>query len=259
MRPFLPKIIVATFAIVLLFAPQSISGQADSSGMAISLPIEGEAESGEIICSSPDGFVRCERAFDPQMFGVISDNPATALEAEGTQGDTTKFVLTNGLVRVKVSGINGAISEGDFITSSEIPGFGQLADRSGYVLGSSLDDFSGEGQDDKGEVLVALNIHPAAGLAGPRSDLINVLRQGISAPLFEPLAAFRYVLAALMILIAFSLGFVYFGRVAKTGIEAMGRNPMASRMIQLAVLFNIVITIIIVLIGLAIAYLILIL
>ena len=227
--------------------------------MAISFPIEGEAESGDIICSKPEGFVRCGRPFDPQMFGVISDNPATALEAEGTQGDTTRFVLTNGLVRVKVSGINGAISEGDLITSSEIPGFGQLADRNGYVLGASLDDFVGDGQDDRGEVLVALNIHPAAGLAGPRSDLINVLRQGISAPLFEPLDAFRYVLAALLILISFSLGFIYFGRVAKTGIEAMGRNPMASRMIQLAVLFNIVITIVIVLIGLAIAYLILIL
>ena len=62
-----------------------------------------------------------------------------------------------------------------------------------------------------------------------------------------------------MILISFSLGFIYFGRVAKTGIEAMGRNPMAGKMIQLSVLFNIIVTVIIVLIGLAIAYLILIL
>lgn len=258
MRSFLPKIFIAILLASLL-VPKSVRSQADSSGMAISFPIEGEAESGNIICSKPEGFVRCDRPFDPNMFGVISDKPATALEAAGTQGDTTRLVLTSGLVRVKVSGINGAISEGDFITSSEIPGLGQLADRNGYVLGASLDDFEADGQDDRGEVLVALNIHPAAGLAGPRSDLINVIRQGVSAPLFEPLAAFRYILAALMILIAFSLGFIYFGRVAKTGIEAMGRNPMAARMIQLSVLINIVITIIIVLIGLAIAYLILIL
>lgn len=260
MKSSLPKITIVLFTLFFFFTPKYVFGQADSSGVAISYPINADtAESGHIICAGSEGFVLCDRAFDPQLAGVITDNPAVALEAPGTEGDITRLVLANGTAVVKVSGEGGAIKKGNFVTSSEVPGVGQLATRNGYVLGAALDNFDGESADDRGEVLVALNIHPAAGLAGPRSDLINIIRQGISAPLFEPLAAFRYVLAALMIVLAFSLGFIYFGRVAKTGIEAMGRNPTASRMIQMAVLFNIVITIMIVLIGLAIAYLILIL
>lgn len=261
MNSKLPKY---TFFIILivssLFLPKSVLGQSDSSGVAISFPLNSaEAASGHVVCSRVEGFVLCDRAYDPQMFGVVTDNPALALEAEGSEGDISRLVISTGTALVKVSGINGPIAEGDSVTASEILGVGQKADRNGYVLGAALNNFEGDSEDDRGEILVAINIHPAAGLAGPRSDLINVIRQGISAPLFEPLAAFRYLLAALMVVIAFSLGFIYFGRVARTGIEAIGRNPMASRLIQLSVIIHIVMTIVVVLIGLAIAYLILIL
>jgi F0F1-type ATP synthase membrane subunit c/vacuolar-type H+-ATPase subunit K len=52
---------------------------------------------------------------------------------------------------------------------------------------------------------------------------------------------------------------IYFGKASRAGIEAVGRNPLAKRVIQLTVVMNIVLTIVIVLVGLAIAYLILIL
>ena len=256
------KIIAAiiTFS-VILFSLLTVEASAQNSqGLAISLPIQGEnIRSGHIICGSDSGFILCQNAFDPQVTGVIVDNPALALEAPGTEGDVTRLVLQDGTADVIVSGINGPISEGDFIATSEIPGVGQRADRNGYVLGSALEAFEPQNEEDSGSILVSINIHPAAGLSGARSDLLQALRQGLSAPVFEPLSALRYILAAMMILVAFSLGFIYFGRVAKTGIEAIGRNPMASRMIQITVVINIVITIVIVLIGLAIAYLILIL
>jgi F0F1-type ATP synthase membrane subunit c/vacuolar-type H+-ATPase subunit K len=73
------------------------------------------------------------------------------------------------------------------------------------------------------------------------------------------LASLRYLLAFLIAIIAFVLGFIYFGRVVRVGIEAIGRNPLARRMIQITMLFNILITIVIVLAGLLIAYLILVL
>ena len=62
-----------------------------------------------------------------------------------------------------------------------------------------------------------------------------------------------------MVLIAFTLGMIYFGRSSRAGIEAIGRNPLAKRVIQFTVFMNIVLTIVIVIVGLAIAYLILIL
>jgi len=63
----------------------------------------------------------------------------------------------------------------------------------------------------------------------------------------------------LVTITSFILGFVYFGRVARSGVEAIGRNPLASRIIQFNMLLHIVMSMVIVLIGLAIAYLILIL
>lgn len=252
--------IIIVFAILIGSSAKTIGAQPSSSGLAISLPIKSEGvEDGHIICGKEEGFVLCNLPYDTQMYGVISDNPAVALEAPGTEGDITRLVLQDGTAQVKVSGIGGSIQEGDFVTTSDVPGVGQLAERNGYVLGAALESFEPENEEDTALILIALNMHPATGLSGARSDLLQAIRQGAAAPLFEPLSALRYILAAAMILIAFSLGFIYFGRVAKTGIEAMGRNPMASRMIQMAVLFNIVITIVIVLIGLAIAYLILIL
>lgn len=251
---------IFTIIFLLFLATGDVSAQSNSQGLAISLPIVGEGvESGHVICASDTGFILCVLPYDPQLTGVVNDNPSLALDAEGTEGDTTRLVLQDGVAAVIVSGMAGGISEGDFVTTSEIPGVAQVADRNGYVLGAALEAFSPASPEDTGTILVALNIHPAAGLSGARSDLLQALRQGLTAPVFEPLSSLRYILAALMILIAFSLGFIYFGRVAKTGIEAMGRNPMAGKMIQLSVLFNIVITIVIVLIGLAIAYLILIL
>jgi F0F1-type ATP synthase membrane subunit c/vacuolar-type H+-ATPase subunit K len=62
-----------------------------------------------------------------------------------------------------------------------------------------------------------------------------------------------------MVIISFTLGMIYFGRASRTGIEAVGRNPLAKRVIQLTIFLNIVLTIVIVMVGLAIAYLILIL
>jgi F0F1-type ATP synthase membrane subunit c/vacuolar-type H+-ATPase subunit K len=255
------KLVIITISILLVsLFWKEVYAQANSQGLAISLPIQGEnVRSGNIVCAGDAGFILCQNAYDAQVIGVVNDNPALVLDAPGTEGEKTRLVLQDGTAEVIVSGINGPISEGDFIATSVVPGVGQRADRNGYVLGSALEAFEPENTDDTDTILVAINIHPAAGLSGARSDLLQALRQGLSAPIFEPLSALRYILAALMILVAFSLGFIYFGRVAKTGIEAIGRNPMASKMIQISVVINIVITIIIVLIGLAIAYLILIL
>ena len=145
------------------------------------------------------------------------------------------------------------------ITTSINPGVGKLATRNGFVLGTAMEDYQGQDPNAIGEINVAINIHPAAGISGARGELLTVLREGLSAPLFEPLASLRYILAALILLLAFVLGFAYFGRVSRTGVEAIGRNPLASRVIQTSVVMHVLITIVIILIGFGMAYLILLL
>lgn len=252
-------IIVIIFTFLLVIQSRNVvNAQPSSSGLAITIPVNKteDISEGNIICSYEDGFEICSTAYEPQMYGVVSDNAAIAIEAESDE--STRLVVNDGTALVTVSSINGNISKGSLVTTSEKPGIGQLADNSGYVVGVALDDYESGNPDETGLILVAINIHPAT-VAGPRSNLLEVLRKGVSAPLFEPLASLRYVLAALIILFSFILGFIYFGRVAKAGIEAIGRNPLATRVIQISVILHIVITIVIILSGLGMAYLILIL
>ena len=169
------------------------------------------------------------------------------------------MILTSGKAIVKVTSVNGNISVGDFITSSTTAGVGQRADINGFVLGTALEAFSSDDPNTVGEIIVSINIFPATTLSDARTNLVNLARRGLSAPIISPLASLRYLLAFAIAVLAFALGFAYFGRVARTGIEAIGRNPLARRMIQLSIILNIFITIVIILVGLALAFFILIL
>lgn len=242
----------------LLIQTSPIYAQEISPGMAVSIDMgDLEVQNGEIVCSDGEGFILCSEPYSTGIYGVVTQNPALSINIESDSNNA--LIISNGVAEVRVSAVNGNISAGDLITTSDNLGVGQLADRSGYVLGTSMDAFEPQNPDEVGTVLVAIQIHPAAGLSGARTNLVQVLRQGLQAPLFDPLDSLRYVLAALIVLTSFILGFIYFGRAAGSGIEAIGRNPMASRKIQFAVLLHVLITIVIVLSGLFLAYLVLLL
>jgi hypothetical protein len=225
--------------------------------MAITLEIQGgNVDAGDIICKKDNGFSECDSEYNTEMYGVVVNNPAASFEEE--EGDSNYLVLSNGKASVRVSTLNGNINKGDLVTTSSKSGIGVLAQKNGYVLGQALEEYKSDSPDNIGTIMVAINIHPAAGLSGAKSNLITALREGMSAPIFEPLDSLRYLLAALILLLSFVLGFAYFGRVSKSGIEAIGRNPLASKMIQLSVLMHILITIVIILVGFGMAYIILI-
>lgn len=234
------------------------AAQVSSSGIAISIPIDDEnAQDGDILCSYQEGIKRCQNPYDPAMYGVYATNASASIEDEELENAIE--VVTEGVTLVRLSTINGNIEEGDFVTSSEKVGIAQKTTKNGYVLGTALEDYEQDNPDEISKILVALNIHPAAGLTGPRTNLLNVLRSGLTTPLLEPLDSLRYLLAILIVVLSFGLGLVYFGRIARAGVEAVGRNPLARAMIQFSVILNIFLTIVIVLVGLGLAYLILIL
>ncbi|KKS77242.1 MAG: hypothetical protein UV74_C0013G0013 [Candidatus Woesebacteria bacterium GW2011_GWB1_43_14] len=251
----LPQVILISFVIFLNANP--VSAQIDASGVAFSLPIDFEVSQGDLLCESDSNYKLCDFEYSADMFGVVVDAPAAEFESRGLEN--AKLIITKDKALVRATAINGPIEIGDLVTSSEIVGLAQLATRNGYVLGTALEAFTPDNPEDTGEILVSLNIHPSTGLGSSGTNLVAALSQGLASPLFEPLSSLRYILAAMMVLISFTLGFVFFGRVAKTGVEAIGRNPLAGRMIQLSVIFNILVTIAILLAGLGIAYLILVL
>lgn len=251
------KILVVFLFCYAIFV-NKIFAQISSSGIAITVDVTGDnVEDGSIICKQDTGFSLCNSDYQTEMYGVVVASPSAAFVEP--KSDTSFFVISTGKTAVRVSTKNGNVKKGDMITTSTIPGVGVVADKNGYVVGAALEDYSSDNPDNIGTVMVLLNIHPAAGLSGAKTNLMTALREGLSAPTFEPLASLRYILAALIVLLSFVMGFIYFGRVSKTGIEAIGRNPLASRMIQLSILLHIIVTVVIILVGFGMAYIILIL
>lgn len=234
------------------------SGRIVSSGVAISIPISDQnATDGAIISSTARGYMLSNAAYDPTVYGVITNNPAVLVQ--NTESTNYKSVLTLGKVLTQVSTVNGTIKKNDFITTSPIAGVGQVAKSNGFIVGTALENYMETDTKKVGKILVSINPHYNGSFIGIRSNLIQVLKDARSAFTLSPLASFRYLLSAFTTIAAFILGFIYFGRVARTGVEALGRNPLAAKLIELGVVINVLLTIVIIAVGLGIAYLILIL
>ena len=249
--------------ILLLALSQNTFAQTDilsGTGVAISVPIvDKDVQDGDIISATEDGYKLSSYAYQPSIYGVQTNNPALFLENGDSTFNIGKTypVITSGKAYVRVSSANGTIKKNDFITSSDVRGVGTHADSNGFVLGTALEDYNATDPKAVGKILIYIDPHFNATFIATRSNLVETLKNVMSSPFLTPLTTFRYILAALVAVASFILGFIHFGRIVKTGIEALGRNPLASVFIQVSVLMNVVVTIGIVLSGLAISYLIL--
>lgn len=211
---------------------------------------------GDIISNSDNGYTLTRSSYDPRLYGVVTINPAVAFN---TNEPGVRYpVVSSGNTFVNVSTINGKIKDGDPITSSPIPGVGMKASESGYVLGYAMENFNSDDAREIKKIKVSVNKQFYAPLSsGPRSSLLDIFRLSTIATYEKPLTVLRYLVAAIVVLLSFILGFLSFGRVASVGVEALGRNPLAARMIQLGILLNVLITIMILASGLAISFFIL--
>ncbi len=215
-----------------------------------------DVKDGNIVSSSPQGYYLSKLPYDPTMVGVVTTNPAVALNLENSSSKSYP-VVANGNVQVLVSTINGDIKKGDPITTSTIPGVGMKATKTGYALGIALDPYSSKDTKALGKINISMNLHYSFAKItsdNTKANLLDIANLSVLATYESPLSVFKYVVAAFVIMLSFILGFVSFGRVARSGIEALGRNPLAGRMIQFGIFLNVLITIAIIVSGIAIAY-----
>lgn len=244
---------ILIFAAVVIALGRMFSATAQtSSSVAISFPDDPSVKVGSVICSISGGFGLCNSEYAPNIFGVIHDlTPnATANQISGT-------VMSNGLTQVRVSSGKGEIKVGDFVTSSTVPGVAQLATDDGYVLGTVIEAPTAADSQGISTAVVSLDIRLISGTASHAGNIFSFLRKGASAASVAPLDSLRYLLASLMVLVTFTVAMFYFGRASRSGVTAMGRNPLAQKSIQKIVYFNILLSLVMVLVGLLIAYLIL--
>lgn len=224
------------------------------SGVAIDVPLQ-NAGTGGLVCTYEGGYRLCDRPYDPNMFGVVNLEPAIILGASDSAGMIP--VITSGDVAIRVSGVNGSIKKGDFITSSLIKGVGMKAKKSGYVIGMAGEDLELKTVDDQAWLTISLGVKPAIMSSGATTNLVQLMREGLDASFLSPLSALRYVMASLIAAGSVIAGLWFFGRVARGGIEAIGRNPLAGRMIQFSIVLNVGLTMAIMAAGIVVAYIIL--
>lgn len=243
-------------ALSFLWIPElALAKEQDFLGNAVTIDINDEgAVEGSIITATEDGYTRSTKEYDSGLYGVVSESPALLLENVNNEGLTS--VVFSGQTKVIVSDENGEIKRNDFVTSSTTPGVGMKATLNGFVIGTALEDFTNQ---EDGKILINVNphYHDLSDTVYSR-NLFNILSDARRAVFLSPIEALRYTIAALIALFAFIIGFIYFGRVAQRGIEAIGRNPLAGRFIEFSVILNVLLTALIIVVGLAIAYLILI-
>lgn len=222
-----------------------------------------EAVSGDIIFTDDGrGFHRTTTEYDGRIFGVLLNKGQPLLTLRRVD-DLGQPVVRNGVVEVNVTTISGEINPGDYITSSEIPGKGEKATQSGYVLGTALTglgandgqqiDYTPKGQTtskkiSSGKITVALkteytNISTTESVV----RLFDSFNSTLAAYLRDPQKfsqVLKIVSGAAAIIIGFAVGLVTFSRSIPKSIEAIGRNPLASKTILFSIILNILFTII---------------
>ncbi len=252
MKQILP---IFVFCLLLcgIFTQHIYAQDATSSlGIATYLPISGEnITTGKIVSSASNGYKLSALDYDPLVIGVVTTSPAVAIV---TKGQNTYPVVSSGDAYVLVSGKNGAIKKGDLITASTTPGVGMKAKHSGFVVGTAITDFQPKSATDIQQLPVALNVHYFTSRVTVSASLFDILNISSAATYEQPVTVFKYFIAALIVVLSFVFGFWFFGQTANRGIEAIGRNPLASRIIQIGIVLNVAITIGILATGVIVAY-----
>lgn len=222
-----------------------------SLGSAIPVQIiEKGFRDGDIITlAEGGGYMLAKSISDPLMFGVVSLEPALYLYDKNAKGDTPAIAFGKAYVRVSTE--MGEIKKGDPITSSSNPGVGVKATNNGFILGTAIEEYKSSDPKQVGKILVAINPRFGQFNSNILSTLFSAPNLSLSA---TPLNALRYLVAGIIVIVSFYIGFRFFGRASLKGVEAMGRNPLAKKSIILVVVVNAFLTFGVMLIGLTIAY-----
>lgn len=209
---------------------------------------------GSIISIVGNAYRLSKTEYDGLIFGVVAQNSAISFV---TDDDAGKYpIATAGNVSLRVTNKAGAIKTGDLITSSTTPGVGQKAVKNGYIVGVAQAPYN---KSQVGLIPVALSIGSSTQFSSIRSNLFDTLGLALSSNIVTPLNSLRYVVAGLIVLAVIVIGIFFFGKITKSGMESMGRNPLAGKMIQFNMFLSLGLTVFIMLVGLGLAYLILLL
>ena len=147
---------IILLAIIFFFSPIQVFASSTYSP-ATYYPIAGKVQEGSIVTLLKGRYILANTAYDQFMIGVVTSPPGMTQKMSGP----IPFypLVTSGEAYVLVSTVNGAISKGDYITSSRIPGVGQRAEEVGSTIGIAEDDYKAADKNSFGKIPVVVNIH----------------------------------------------------------------------------------------------------
>jgi F0F1-type ATP synthase membrane subunit c/vacuolar-type H+-ATPase subunit K len=248
-------LILLTFGLVAFVPIQNVLAKT-SITIATFSPVSGaDVQDGSLVSNTETGYLLSQTEYDEKLYGVVVLDAAVVLNQASEAGSFP--VANTGDVKVRVSNVGGDIRRGDYITSSTIAGVGMKASHSGHVVGVALEDLVLNDPSGRGSILVSLRSQNYIAPATLITNIQELTRLSTSAAQQQPLNVIRYLLAGGIILGCVLISFLHFGRITASSVQALGRNPLARKSIELGIFFNLIMAALLLGSGLVIAILIL--
>lgn len=249
--------VLCTIALCLVAVIQfTVPIFAQELSVARPIKIDGVVPDSSIVSYDGKTYSLSTQTYDNTMIGVVTTN--ATIEYKSSEGPIpgTYPVVSTGIAFVRVNTENGPIQITDIITSSSTPGVGMKATKSGFIVGVAQADFEGPGE---GTIPVILSIKFAFAKESPtaekiRAQISDMLKLSGLTIIDDPIMSLRYLLATGVVITSLVVTFLTVGKVARSGVDAVGRNPLASKAIIFSIIMNTVLSIAIVGIGLTAAY-----
>lgn len=209
-----------------------------------------QVESGKIVALNGNDFMLSSEPHQNVLIGVVQDDtifqaePDELPEGARFSGEgNSKQVILSGVANVQVSGANGAIEIGDWLTSSEQSGIGMRAVDTGYVIGTAMEKAELDSKDDLATIRVSLNVHLLEPQRSVSSNFFDLFRLAALSVYEQPRQALRYLISLFLIFTAMVFVFTNVGKTARLGVIALGRNPLASKKIYRGMFLNFIFSI----------------
>jgi len=202
---------------------------------------EKNIKDGSIISFSKQVRVLSSTAYDSQASGIVSRNVGLTIYNNDRQRGLP--IISNGVVYVLVSTKNGFIKKGDQIATSTTPGVGVKAIKSGYIVGTALEDYDNTDPNRINKIAVNLNLRHFNLIITFPGFLFNLFNL-IALPITKnPFYIFVYIIIGIILA---SIAIIFLN-LKRSATEILKTNPNAEKNIHLIIVFNIVMVFVIIL------------
>lgn len=276
-RSLLQRLPVVLSLFALLLVPLLAMGSASAQNVPQGYQSDQQLQKGMIIRLKPGDGSKIQAVTQQdqgEIFGVVVSSSDAPVSLSNTSAAQEVFVANSGQYEALVSDQNGTIKSGDYVAVSSLAGVGMKAGpKQEFVLGKALNGFDGRTNVESTttlktsngdqrvsigrvsiEVAVAHNPNFAQENQAGVPDFLQSLVQTVTD---KPVTAFRiYASLAIIVVCVIIAGSIMFAGV-RTGMVAVGRNPLAKKTISRNLIQVILMALIVFVIGLIAVYLLL--